>query len=141
MKINFYTEEVELPKFDTSKTSQWLSDIIHFFNFEVGEVAVIFTSDELLLAMNRNYLQHDFFTDIITFNYSSKKKISGDLFISLDRIEENAKTFDVNFIFELHRVIAHGVLHLLGFDDHNEKDIQEMRNQENNWLKQYFAKI
>ena len=140
MKINFYTEEVELPKFDTSKTSQWLSNIIHFFNFDVGEVAVIFTSDEFLLTMNRNYLQHDYFTDIITFNYSSNKKISGDLFISIDRIEDNAKTFDVNFSFELHRVIVHGVLHLLGFDDHNEKDIQEMRYQENIWLEQYFAK-
>ena len=121
MDIRFYNEDVELPKFDFDKTNEWLTQVIRYFNFQVGEVSIIFTSDNYLLNINKDYLKHDNFTDIITFNYSSKKIISGDLFISVDRVLDNAKLFSATFIFELHRVMVHGILHLLGFDDHSDR--------------------
>jgi len=133
--IRFYNEDVELPKFDFDKTNEWLTQVIRYFNFQVGEVSIIFTSDNYLLNINKDYLKHDNFTDIITFNYSSKKIISGDLFISVDRVLDNAKLFSATFIFELHRVMVHGILHLLGFDDHSDQETKEMRFQEDKWLK------
>lgn len=135
MDIRFYNEDVELPKFDFDKTNEWLTQVIRYFNFQVGEVSIIFTSDNYLLNINKDYLKHDNFTDIITFNYSSKKIISGDLFISVDRVLDNAKLFSATFIFELHRVMVHGILHLLGFDDHSDQETKEMRFQEDKWLK------
>lgn len=137
--ISFYSEDVELPKFDFYKTEKWLSQVIDHFKFNIGEVAIIFTSDNYLLNINIDYLKHDYLTDIITFNYSSKNKISGDLFISVDRVFENSKDFSASFIFELHRVMVHGVLHLLGFNDQSDKEVKEMRFQEEKWLKAIFT--
>lgn len=139
MKVNFYTEDVGLPKIDEIRADHWLTQVIHYFDFEIGEISIIFTSDNYLLTLNNDYLKHDYFTDIITFNYSSKKCISGDLFISVERVTENANNFSVPFLYELHRVMVHGVLHLIGFDDHSEQEIQKMRFEEEKWLKLIFA--
>lgn len=91
--------------------------------------------DEQLLEMNKQYLQHDYYTDIITFDYSELPVVSGDLFISIDRVRENAKSFEISFTEELHRVMVHGVLHLIGFSDKGKKAEHIMRNKEEEALK------
>ncbi len=98
-------------------------------------------SDEQLLAMNKQYLNHDYYTDIITFDYSESSLISGDLFISVDRVRENAKQLKVSFNEELHRVMVHGVLHLLGFSDKSKAQAQTMRKQEDEALKMTDSQI
>jgi probable rRNA maturation factor len=100
-----------------------------------GDLSIIFCSDSYLLNMNREYLQHDFYTDIITFDYSEGSVVSGDLFISTDRIKENAAIFAVSFKMELYRVIFHGVLHLVGYKDKSEEEQKLMREKESFYLK------
>jgi probable rRNA maturation factor len=100
-----------------------------------GEISVIFCSDSYLLKMNREYLRHDYYTDIITFDYSEGSVVSGDLFISTDRIRENAAIFAVSFKVELYRVIFHGVLHLVGYKDKSEVEQKLMREKESFYLK------
>jgi probable rRNA maturation factor len=100
-----------------------------------GDLSIIFCSDSYLLNMNRDYLQHDFYTDIITFDYSEGSVVSGDLFISTDRIRENAAIFAVSFKKELYRVIFHGVLHLVGYKDKSEEEQKLMREKESFYLK------
>lgn len=103
-------------------------------------ISIVFCSDDYLLKINQLYLKHNYFTDIITFNYSEKAGIiNGELFISVDRVRLNAKDNDVSQNNELHRVIFHGVLHLLGFNDKTPDERAIMRNQEDKWLKEYFA--
>ncbi len=97
---------------------------------ELREINLIFTSDEYLLEMNKEHLGHEYYTDIITFNYNEGIKISGDLFISVERVKENATHYDVDFLQELRRVVAHGVLHLIGFNDKSEEEEREMRLRE-----------
>lgn len=101
---------------------------------EVGDISVIFCSDEYLLEMNKAYLDHDYYTDIITFDYVEEDVISGDLFISLDRVKENANKFDAALIKELYRVVFHGTLHLVGYKDKTEAEKREMRQKENYYL-------
>ena len=108
----------------------WLVQIIESQNKSVGEISIVMCSDERLWEVNLKYLNHDFYTDIITFDYSEGGEISGDLMISYDRIKENAKGGKVAVQHELRRVMAHGVLHLLGFKDKSEEDAAEMRAQE-----------
>lgn len=134
MSISFYNEDVEKPLFDYSKAESWLQEVIESTLKTVGSLSFIFCSDEYLLKMNRQFLNHDYYTDIITFNYSSRKTVSGDLFISVDTVESNAINFNLSFHDELHRVMVHGVLHLLGWDDLTEADRIKMRTQEDFWL-------
>jgi rRNA maturation RNase YbeY len=112
----------------------WLGQIIESKNKSVGEISIVMCSDERLWEVNRKYLNHDFYTDIITFDYSEGGEISGDLMISYDRVKENAKEEKVTVQQELRRVMAHGVLHLLGFKDKSEEDAAEMRSQEDDAL-------
>ena len=100
----------------------------------MGEIQFIYCSDSYLLQLNRQYLQHDTFTDIITFDYSAEKTVSGDIFISIDRVSENAKKFSHSFEDELHRVMAHGVLHLMGFKDKSKKTKLQMTTEEDKAL-------
>ena len=100
----------------------------------VGEISIIFCSDEYLLEMNKTYLQHDYYTDIITFDYVEGNVISGDLFISLDRVKENAQKFDTRLLKELYRVVFHGTLHLVGYKDKSENEQKQMREKENYYL-------
>jgi len=101
---------------------------------KTGEISVIFCSDEYLLKMNKEYLDHDYYTDIITFDYVEGKVISGDLFISLDRIRDNAEQFETSLIKEVYRVVFHGVLHLTGYKDKTEEEQKTMREKENFYL-------
>ena len=108
----------------------WLKQIIESRNKSVGEISIVMCSDKLLLETNQKYLNHDYYTDIITFDYTEEDRISGDLMISYERVKENAKKEKVTVQDELRRVMAHGVLHLLGFKDKSEREAAEMRAQE-----------
>lgn len=115
--ITYNTEDVKMPVFPKRKTSAWIKRVAALHGKTVGDIAYIFCSDEKILDVNRMYLQHDYYTDIITFDYSEDDMISGDLFISLDTVRTNAEKFAVTYDSELYRVIIHGVLHLCGIDD------------------------
>ncbi|RRD62221.1 rRNA maturation RNase YbeY [Tannerella forsythia] len=115
--ITYHTDDVKMPVFPKRKTSAWIKRVAALHGRTVGDIAYIFCSDEKILDVNRTYLQHDYYTDIITFDYSEGDAISGDLFISLDTVRTNAEKFAVAYDSELYRVIIHGVLHLCGIDD------------------------
>lgn len=120
---------------DENKTSDWISACIENENHELGEVNYIFCDDEYLHKINVEFLQHDTFTDIISFDYTMGKLVSGDIFISVERVKENASQFKVPFEEELHRVIIHGILHYMGFKDKTDSEKQIMRDKENSCLK------
>lgn len=128
--INIFYEEIEALDLNPEFFNLWLTDLCLLHNASLGEVTVIFCSDEYLLKVNQQYLEHDYYTDIITFDYTENDVVSGDLFISTDRVKENAMNLGVPFLNELNRVVAHGTLHLLGFKDKSEADEVEMRKQE-----------
>lgn len=113
---------------------QWIKLVIENNNKKVGEIAYIFCSDEQLLEINKEFLNHDCYTDIITFDYSETDVVSGDMFISIDRIKDNAKILGVAYQEELHRVIIHGILHLLGNKDKTETESENMRKLEDECL-------
>jgi rRNA maturation RNase YbeY len=135
--IEFYTEDTILPQLDFPTISNWLNEIIEAKLKSCGSLSIVFCSDDYLLNVNQQYLNHDYYTDIITFNYSSKRVISGDLFISTDTVRSNAQIFEVSFSQELVRVIFHGVLHLLGWEDQSDLEKDEMRRLENFWLQKF----
>ena len=131
-EISYLAQGVELPKIDQSAVNQWIERVAQRHQRMVGALTYIFCNDEKILEVNRQYLQHDYFTDIITFDYSSRKRISGDMFISLDTIKSNAELFERAYNEELMRVIIHGVLHLCGINDKGpgEREIMEMHENE-----------
>lgn len=110
-------------------------------NKKFGDVSLVFCTDDYLLEINRQYLNHDYFTDIITFDYSENEKVSGDLMISLDRLRENAASNKVTLIHELHRVVFHGLLHLCGYKDKKPADKKLMTEKENFYLSQFIPNI
>lgn len=133
--IHFEATDVELPVILGKKTKKWILNVIQNYQKKAGEVFFLFYSDEALLKINQQFLQHDYYTDIITFdNSESDEIISGELYISLDRINDNATALHTNFETELHRVIIHGVLHLIGFNDKTEDEQLAMRAAEQNCL-------
>ena len=117
-----------------SVISSWIESVIVDEGFELSSGSVIFCSDEELLEMNKKHLNHDYFTDIITFDYTEEKAVSGDLFISVDRVKENANNEGVDFSSELNRVIVHGFLHLCGYGDKSEQEANVMREKEDFYL-------
>ncbi len=117
------------------RTKKWILDCVEENEFEIGEINYIFCDDDYLHKINVEFLQHDTLTDIISFDYTMGKLISGDIFISIPRVEENAKKFKVSFKEELHRVIIHGVLHYMGYKDKTDDEKQLMRDKENSCLK------
>lgn len=117
---------------------QWIKTIIEQEEKVPGDISYIFCSDEQLLEINKEYLNHDYYTDIITFDYSEADEVSGDMFISIDRIKDNAKELKVSYQEELYRVIIHGVLHLLGYKDKTEEESEQMREMENKSLSVLF---
>lgn len=137
MNIEFYNEDVELPHLDTERVKKWLVFVAKKHKKEVGDISYIFCSDSYLLEVNKQYLEHDYLTDIITFDYTEGDSISGDVFISTDRVKDNAIEFNVSYGEELLRVLSHGVLHLIGFNDKNESDQEEMTRQENESILDY----
>lgn len=128
--VEIFFEETEILDLHPEFFVSWLSDLCVTHGKELGDLSLVFCSDDYLLDMNRTHLEHDYYTDIITFDYCEGLVVSGDLFVSVDRVRENATVFGVMFHVELYRVVAHGVLHLLGFKDKSEKDELEMRRQE-----------
>lgn len=135
MAIYFYTEGVKFNLNQKAKVKNWLKLIAEKNKRTTGKLNFIFTSDELLLEKNINFLNHKTYTDIITFDYTEGNKISGDIFISIDRVNENAQKFKIDFYTELSRVLAHGVLHLCGFKDKTVNEAKLMRKKENDSLK------
>ena len=125
---------VEVPEFNPEFFVLALSKTIQEEGFLLGDITVIFVTDGYLLDMNKKHLNHDYYTDIITFDYCEGNIISGDLFISLDRVRENASTFDTPFLLELKRVMIHGVLHLCGHKDKTKEEEEKMRSLENKYL-------
>jgi probable rRNA maturation factor len=120
--------------------SKWLESVAVSETKTIGEVAYVFCSDEFLLQINQDYLGHDTFTDIITFDYCEEGLINGEIYISTDRVKENAASFGVGFINELHRVMAHGLLHLCGYGDKSEAEAQLMRDKENEKIGMFHVK-
>lgn len=140
MAIGIFSEDVSVPDFDQKLLEKTLEHLIVNEGYVSGEVNIIYCSDEHLLQMNKDYLNHDYYTDIITFDYVDDQTVSGDLFISLDRIKENASQFADSLDQELFRVMIHGVLHLCGYHDKSEEEQQTMRGKENEYLK-YAGKL
>ena len=138
--IEFSLEEVNVPGLDSEHFALWLCNVIRDEGFDVGEVNVIFCSDEALLKMNISFLQHDYYTDIITFDYCEQKTVSGDLFISIDRVLENSEELNTDYDSELKRVCVHGVLHLCGYKDKSEGDEKQMRLKEDFYLNKYVSR-
>lgn len=133
--IEFYFEEVDIPGFSEKEIREWIIRTIVMEDGSPGDVTFIFCTDDYLLNMNIQYLQHDTLTDIITFDYCEEMgNVSGDIFISLDRVRENAAELNLSFEEELKRVIIHGVLHLLGYNDKAPSDEALMRLKENYYL-------
>ena len=116
--ISYQTDGIEMPAIKKRETTEWIKAVAATYNKRIGEIAYIFCSDEKILEVNRQYLQHDYYTDIITFDYCEGNRLSGDLFISLDTVRTNAEQFAGNdYERELYRVIIHGILHLCGIND------------------------
>ena len=131
--IQFFFENIEQIELDGNIT-KWLEDLLVSEQKKPGDINYIFCDDEYLLQINREHLQHDYYTDVITFDYVKGKTISGDIFVSLPRISENAVNLSKDFDSELHRVLAHGVLHLCGYKDKLDTEIAEMRQKEDFYL-------
>lgn len=130
MAFVFTYHKVKFKLDKTAAIKKWIEVIAKTEKKTVGGINYVFAGDEELLKLNKQYLKHNTYTDIITFDYSEGKEISGDIFISVDRVKENAKKFKVKFDDELHRVMIHGVLHLCGYKDKTPKDSKEMRKKE-----------
>ncbi|MDR1005006.1 MAG: rRNA maturation RNase YbeY [Prevotellaceae bacterium] len=132
--ITYQTEGTRMPAIKRRETTAWIKSVAASYGKTIGEIAYIFCNDEKMLEVNRQYLQHDYFTDIITFDYCEGNRLSGDLFISLDTVHTNADLFGKVYDEELHRVIIHGILHLCGIDDKAEGARAVMEAAENRAL-------
>lgn len=132
--ISYYFQDTDFVFRDRRKTNEWLKIAAESEIFRIGDISIIFCSDNYVLDINQRFLQHDYFTDIITFDYCEGDRLSGDLFISVDSVRENSVEFGTEFKEELNRVIIHGLLHLMGYDDHTDADIKMMRSKENYYL-------
>lgn len=127
--IQFFSEDYDFSLQNEKKYSQWLHAIAKSHNVIIEQLNYIFSHDEYILSLNKQYLDHDYYTDILSFP-SQSNPIQGDIFISVERVNDNALQLGINVQEELLRVMAHGLLHFIGFDDHEEKDVAEMRKQE-----------
>lgn len=129
--ISYNTINVKMPKISRRENSAWVKAVAAHYGKRVGEIAYIFCDDEEILNVNRQYLQHDYYTDIITFDYCEDDLLSGDLFISLDTVRSNAEQYGKTYEEELHRVIIHGILHLVGINDKGPGEREIMEAAEN----------
>lgn len=134
MAISYNVEGVKMPSIKKRETTNWIKSVAATHNKKIGSIAYIFCSDEKILEVNNEYLQHDYYTDIITFNYNEGDIISGDIFISLDTVRSNAEQYKADYNEELHRVIIHGVLHLCGINDKTDEEQEQMTKSENEAL-------
>ena len=132
--IRYFKEDTIFEFKARALNNKWLKMVAESEIRRIGDINIIFCSDNYILDVNMKYLQHDYFTDIITFDYCEKNRLNGDLFISVDSVRENSLFYGTEFSDELNRVIVHGILHLVGYDDHSEEDIAVMRSKEDYYL-------
>ena len=130
----------EIPEFDPEFFVLTLPELISIEGKEVGDISLVFCNDEQLLLMNKKHLDHDYYTDVITFDYTLHNFISGDIFISVDRVRENAIEYKTTFHLEMCRVVFHGTLHLLGYNDKTELDIVQMRAKEDLCINHFVSR-
>jgi rRNA maturation RNase YbeY len=135
MAINFSNNDIIFMLHHKLKLKEWIKQVIEKEKLKPGNVSYIFCSDEALLEMNQQYLDHNTYTDIITFDYRKGEKVSGEIYISVERVSENAKKFKTTFEEELHRVLIHGVLHICGYRDKGKEAAELMRKKENTALR------
>lgn len=138
MPINYQSQDIKFVLRDKRKVSKWINDVIKFHQKKLGNVSYIFCSNQYILELNQQYLNHNYFTDIITFDYCYDNKVEGDIFISIDTVLDNSHRFKTNFNDELLRVIIHGVLHLVGFSDKTAKQQKQMRVLEDEALSIFY---
>ena len=132
--IHFVTEDIEMPALDARRVTRWIKAVAAEYGFGVGNINYVFCSDERELEVNRQFLGHDYYTDVITFDYSTASTLNGDIFISLDTVRSNAEMVGVSFEDELHRILIHGVLHLTGQGDKTPETKVQMTDKENRAL-------
>lgn len=135
--ISFQNEGVEIPSLNFKKVSKWLTEVAVLHRRRIGDLVYRFCADEEILNANRKFLNHDYYTDIITFDYSIGERVGGDVLISLDSVRTNATNLETDYIEELLRVIVHGLLHLCGFKDKTPEERQTMEAEENKALDLY----
>ncbi|MCQ2341902.1 MAG: rRNA maturation RNase YbeY [Paludibacteraceae bacterium] len=128
--IQFLTDGCEMPVIDPCSTERWLRQVAAIHGFSLGDLTYIFCNDERILEVNRQFLGHDYYTDVITFDYSTPTRVSGDIYISLDTVRSNAEMVGVTYEDELHRILVHGVLHLTGQGDKTPETKIEMTRKE-----------
>ena len=133
--LEFFTENVEMPTLDFSKIERWVEMVAKNHGYEVGNLTYCFCDDQYILYTNRKFLNHDYFTDIITFDYTRRGRVGGDMVISLDTVRTNAEGLNVSYMQELLRVIIHGVLHLCGINDKGPGEREIMEKAENRALR------
>lgn len=132
--ISFTTHDVQLPEYINETTKLWIAEVINSYGYQPGELTYVFCSDNYILEVNKQYLNHDYYTDIITFDYCKGTIVSGDLLISLDTVKSNGSKYADCFKDELHRVVIHGILHLLGYKDATDEEKADMRQREDEAL-------
>lgn len=141
--INYYNEDISFKFSNKRKCNKWIKSAVLEETKVVpkrpGDISIVFCSDEYLLQMNKQFLKHDYYTDIITFDNSQDNTVSGDICISIDTVRSNAEFYNQDFLFELHRVIIHGILHLLNYDDQTKSQKKNMTERENYYLNKYFS--
>lgn len=132
--VNYCLQDIKFPYNRKRSTRRWLNEVAAAEFKSLGDINIIFCSDAYILEINKKYIGHDYYTDIITFDYCIGSILSGDLFISIDTVRDNASFYNSTFDEELHRVIVHGILHLIGYDDKTDNERSVMRSMENRYL-------
>ena len=132
--VSYHCEDIRFEFKGKTLNNKWLKMVAESEVKRLGDISIIFCSDPYILDINQRYLQHDYFTDIITFDYCEGKVLSGDMFISIDTVRENAAEYGASFEEERNRVMVHGLLHLIGYDDHTPEEQKEMRSKEDYYL-------
>ena len=132
--VSYFFEDTDFKFSGRRSNSSWLKDVAEKENRILGQINIIFCSDPYILDINRKYLGHDYYTDIITFDYCEDNTLSGDLFVSVDTVKSNSEFYKTDFFDELCRVMVHGLLHLIGYDDHTDEEKKMMRYKENYYL-------
>ena len=135
MPVTYQIEGVPTPDIRRREVLRWIKEVASIYDKKLGAISFVFCSDEYILRINSLYLKHDYYTDIITFDYGENGEISGDIFISLETVKSNSEKYKTDYIEELHRVIIHGVLHLCGINDKSAKERADMRKKEDEALK------
>lgn len=133
--IEYLSENIDLPCIDNEIVTVWVCAVLDYYSKQLGDICYIFCDDDYILDINKKYLDHDYYTDIITFDYCEDDVVSGDLFISIDTVKSNAHKFNQEFEHELLRVVIHGILHLCDINDKSDQEAKMMRAAEDNALK------